>query len=48
VQREQLARLDTDLPLPRIALPRLATPRLTPAHLDTLADALALPPVVAQ
>lgn len=48
VQREQLARLDSDLPLRRIALPRLATPRLSPAHLDTLADALALPPVVAQ
>ncbi len=46
VQREQLARLDTDLPLPRITLPRLATPRLTSAHLDVLADALARPPVV--
>ena len=46
VQREQLSRLDTDLPLPRITLPRLATPRLTPAHLDQLAEALALSPVV--
>jgi hypothetical protein len=46
VQREQLERLDRDLPLPRLTLPRLATPRLGPGHLDTLADALAATPEV--
>jgi anion-transporting ArsA/GET3 family ATPase len=40
VQREQLARLATELPLPRIELPRLPTPRLSPADLATLAAAL--------
>lgn len=40
VQREQLARLAADLPLPRIELPRLPTPRLTAADLETLAEAL--------
>ena len=44
VQREQLQRLDTQLPLSRILLPRLPTPRLTPAHLELLADALAVAP----
>jgi anion-transporting ArsA/GET3 family ATPase len=44
-QREQLARLDAQLPLPRVQLPRLATARLQPAHLDALADALAVEPV---
>lgn len=45
VQREQLDRLDRDLPLPRIILPRLATPRLGPEHLDTLAGSLAAEPL---
>lgn len=44
LQREQLDRLDRDLPLPRLILPRLPTPRLDPEHLDTLADALAVEP----
>ena len=43
VQREQLARLDTLLALPRIQLPRLATPRLDAHHLELLADVLAQP-----
>jgi arsenite-transporting ATPase len=46
VQREQLERLDRDLPLPRLTLPRLPTPRLGPEHLDTLAEALAATPEV--
>lgn len=46
VQREQLARLDEQLPLPRITLPHLPTPRLLPEHLARLADALALAPLV--
>ncbi len=44
-QREQLARLDAQLPLPRIQLPRLATSRLQPADLATIARALAADPV---
>jgi arsenite/tail-anchored protein-transporting ATPase len=40
VQDEQLARLDLELPLPRLHLPRLPTPRLGPAELELLADAL--------
>lgn len=46
LQREQLARLDERLPLPRRHLPRLATPRLTSDHLVELAVALAAPPVI--
>lgn len=48
VQREQLARLDAELPLPRLELPRLAAPRLSPAHLITLAAALAGVPSVSR
>jgi arsenite/tail-anchored protein-transporting ATPase len=44
-QREQFARLDQMLPLPRLLLPRLPVARLRPAHLDELAAALARPPV---
>jgi anion-transporting ArsA/GET3 family ATPase len=44
VQREQLARLDDLLPLPRVRLPRLVVPRLGPEHLDELAEALAATP----
>jgi anion-transporting ArsA/GET3 family ATPase len=44
VQAEQLARLDAQLPLPRLELPRLPTPRLGHAELDELADALAREP----
>jgi anion-transporting ArsA/GET3 family ATPase len=44
-QRQQLARLDDALPMPRIELPRLPVARLWPAHLDLLAHALAEPPV---
>ncbi len=44
-QREQLERLDAQLPIPRVQLPRLATARLLPAHLRMLADALAVEPV---
>ena len=40
VQREQLARLDDLLPLPRIELPRLVTSRLAPDDLEVLVDAL--------
>jgi anion-transporting ArsA/GET3 family ATPase len=39
-QREQLARLDAGLPIPRVQLPRLAVPRLGPDELDVLAAAL--------
>jgi len=46
-QREQLARLDELLPLPRILLPRLPVARLRPAHLDVLAAALAVEPSLA-
>jgi anion-transporting ArsA/GET3 family ATPase len=45
LQREQFARLDERLPLPRIVLPRLPVARLLPAHLDVLADALAAQPL---
>jgi anion-transporting ArsA/GET3 family ATPase len=44
-QREQYARLDESLPLPRILLPRLPVARLLPEHLDTLAAALAVTPI---
>ncbi|MGB8857993.1 MAG: ArsA-related P-loop ATPase [Ilumatobacteraceae bacterium] len=44
VQREQLVRLDEELPLPRIHLPRLPTPRLSPTDLDLLVEALARTP----
>ena len=44
-QRDQFSRLDTLLPLPRILLPRLPVARLLPEHLDTLATALAAPPI---
>ncbi len=44
-QQAQCARLDTELPLPRVLLPRLAVARLFPQHLDVLADALAAEPV---
>jgi arsenite-transporting ATPase len=44
VQDEQLARLDTQLPIPRLQLPRLSTPRLEPADLELLADALGATP----
>ena len=43
-QREQFARLDESLPLPRILLPRLPVARLLPEHLDIFASALAAPP----
>ncbi len=45
-QREQFARLDDALPLPRLLLPRLPVARLLPQHLDVLAAALAAEPVV--
>jgi anion-transporting ArsA/GET3 family ATPase len=45
-QREQFARLDDGLPLPRIHLPRLPVARLLPEHLDLLADALSVEPIV--
>lgn len=44
-QAAQLARLDTELPMPRVHLPRLPVARLFPQHLDQLADALAVEPV---
>jgi hypothetical protein len=44
-QREQFARLDADLPLPRIQLPRIPAARLLPSHLEVLAAALAATPV---
>ena len=44
VQREQLARLDDLLPLPRIVLPKLLSPRLQAADIDRLADELAVEP----
>lgn len=43
-QRAQLARLDEQLPLPRLTLPRLPVARLAPEHLDVLAEALAAEP----
>ncbi|MFN8020806.1 MAG: ArsA-related P-loop ATPase [Acidimicrobiales bacterium] len=46
VQREQLARLDERLPLPRVLLPRLTSGRLDAADLDALVDALAVPAAV--
>lgn len=45
-QHEQFARLDEELPMPRIHLPRLAAARLFPEHLDVLAEALAADPIV--
>lgn len=39
LQAEQLARLDDELPLPRIRLPHLFTPRIGPGELSTLAAA---------
>ncbi len=48
VQREQLARLDQMLPLPRLTLPRLPTPRLTSDDLDLLVEALSAIPAVPQ
>jgi hypothetical protein len=48
VQREQLARLDQMLPLPRLTLPRLPTPRLTSDDLDLLVEALSATPAVPQ
>ncbi|HQZ34809.1 MAG TPA: ArsA-related P-loop ATPase [Ilumatobacteraceae bacterium] len=44
LQAEQFARLDAQLPLPRVHLPRLPVARLLPEHLDVLADALAVEP----
>lgn len=44
VQREQLARLDDLLPLPRLLLPKLTVPRLTADDLDVLAESLAAEP----
>jgi anion-transporting ArsA/GET3 family ATPase len=46
-QREQLARLAVELPMPRIELPRMPVARLMPADLDHLAAALSVEPVVA-
>jgi arsenite/tail-anchored protein-transporting ATPase len=45
MQREQIARLTTALPIASIHLPRLPTPRLRPEHLDLLADSLAVTPM---
>ncbi|MEI8237803.1 MAG: hypothetical protein WCI22_00140, partial [Actinomycetota bacterium] len=45
-QREQFSRLDDALPLARLHLPRLPIARLMPAHIDVLADALAVQPIV--
>jgi hypothetical protein len=42
----QYHRLDDSLPLPRVHLPRLPIARLMPAHIDVLADALAVAPFV--
>jgi anion-transporting ArsA/GET3 family ATPase len=47
-QREQYARLDDELPLPRVLLPRLPVARLFPQHLDVLADALAVDPAATE
>lgn len=46
-QQTQVARLDAELPLPRIDLPQLFTASLGPDDLATLADALAESPIVA-
>ncbi len=46
LQAEQFARLDDRLPLPRVHLPRLPVARLLPEHLDVLADALSIEPVI--
>ena len=46
LQREQFARLDELLPLPRIHLPRVPVARLLPEHLDVLAGALATEPTI--
>ncbi len=46
-QQAQVARLDAELPLPRIHLPQLFTASLGPDDLATLADALEESPVVA-
>lgn len=47
-QREQFARLDHALKMPRVLLPRLPVARLQPEHLDLLAGALAAEPVVSK
>jgi hypothetical protein len=40
MQRDELARLGDELPLPRITLPQLPTAGITPAELDVLVDHL--------
>jgi hypothetical protein len=40
IQREQVARLATQLPLPQIRLPFLYTPDITRTEIDVLADAI--------
>jgi anion-transporting ArsA/GET3 family ATPase len=45
-QHEQFARLDVALPLPRLHLPRLPAARLLPEHLEVLAAALGVDPVL--
>ena len=46
LQAEQFARLDDRLALPRVLLPRLPVARLLPKHLDVLAAALAVEPIL--
>ena len=46
LQAEQFARLDDRLPLSRVHLPRLPVARLLPDHLDVLAEALAVAPII--
>lgn len=43
-QREQIARLDEQLALPRVLLPRLATPQIGPDDLERIVDALLVAP----
>jgi arsenite/tail-anchored protein-transporting ATPase len=43
-QREQIARLDEQLGLPRVLLPRLITPQIGPADLERIVDALVTAP----
>ena len=45
-QRTQFARLDAGLALPRVHLPRVPVARLLPSHVDVLAAALAVDPIV--
>jgi hypothetical protein len=45
-QREQIARLDAQLSLPRVLLPRLVTPQIGPADLERIVDALLIAPQV--